>query len=118
LFVFNARNAKKISEDYLNKLLVDHIIAEDGLQLLFLTYNTRDLRNRNIIVWRPIYLMNENGKVDFQIREHKLRWFRLSNLRKLLVQNGFNMLELYSAPTKEDFNENDNTTMWFVTVTK
>jgi SAM-dependent methyltransferase len=118
LFVFNARNAKKISEDCLNKLLLNHVIAEDSLQLLFLTYNTRNPENRNIIVWRPIYLMNENGKVDFQIKEHRLRWFRISTLKRLLTQNKFEVLGLYSAPTKEKFDENEDATMWFVTTTK
>jgi ubiquinone/menaquinone biosynthesis C-methylase UbiE len=75
LFIFDARNAKKISEDHLNKLLVHDVLTEDKLQMLFLNYNIRDLRNRNVIVWKPLYLMNENGKLDLQIREHKLRWF-------------------------------------------
>jgi 2-polyprenyl-3-methyl-5-hydroxy-6-metoxy-1,4-benzoquinol methylase len=114
LFIFDVRNAKKISEDYLNRLLLDHIITEDKLQLLLLTYNTRDLRNRNIIVWRPICLMNENGKVDLQIREHKLRWFQLSALKKLLIENQFELLAQYSGPTREEFKEDEHTTAWFI----
>jgi ubiquinone/menaquinone biosynthesis C-methylase UbiE len=118
LFVFDARNARKIGEEYLNKLLLEHIVTEDRLQLLFLGYNTRHPRSRSIIVWRPICLMNENGKVDLQIREHKLRWFRFSSLKKLLSENGFEAVGHYSGPTKEEFNEDNHSTMWFVTVTK
>ncbi len=79
LFVFDARNAKAISEDQLNRLLVNHVATEGGLQLLVLAYNTRDVRDPNVIVWRPIFLVNEKGKVDLQIREHKLRWFEPQN---------------------------------------
>jgi SAM-dependent methyltransferase len=118
LLVFDARNAKKIGEEYLNKLLVEHVITESRLQLLMLACNTRDPRNRNIIVWRPIYLMNENGKLDFQMRERKLRWFLSSTLKKLLAQNHFKLLRCYSGPFKERFDENENATMWLVSVAK
>ena len=45
LFVFDARNARKISEDHLNKLQADHIVTEKNLQLLVSAYNTRDVRD-------------------------------------------------------------------------
>ncbi len=50
LLVFDARNAEKISEDYLNKLTVEHMVAEPELQLLLLAYSSRDRRDRNTIV--------------------------------------------------------------------
>jgi ubiquinone/menaquinone biosynthesis C-methylase UbiE len=118
LLVFDARNAEKISEDYLNKLTVEHTITEDDLQLLLLAYSTRDLRDRNTIVWRPIYLMNENGKVDFQIREHKLRWFQPSTLKKLLTENGFEIIGQYAGPNKDVLEECKRATMWFLTAVK
>jgi len=118
LFIFDARNAKKISEDHLNKLLVHDALNEDKLQMLFLNYNIRDPRNRNVIIWKPIYLVNEDGKVDLQIREHKLRWFQSARLRKLLTDNRFRIIEQYSSPNKEAFNEDEHTTIWFVTVAK
>lgn len=118
LLVFDAKNAMKISEDYLNKLLVDDILNEEKLQLLLLNYNTRDARNRNIIVWKPIYLMNENGRVDLQIREHKLRWFELGKLTKLLTTNRFRIIKEYSSPAKEAFNEMEHATIWLVTRAK
>lgn len=118
LFIFDARNAKKISEDHLNKLLVHDILKEDDLQLLSLNYNTRDPRNGSIIIWKPIYLINENGKVDLQIREHKLRWFDLKKLRKLLTDNRFRIINEYSSPTKEGFSEDEHATIWLVTIAK
>ena len=118
LFVFNARNAKKINEEYLNKLLLDHIVNEEKLQLLMLAHNTRDSQDANIIVWNPIYLMKENDKVNLQIREHRLRWFKFSTLKRIVTENGFEIIATYSGPTKEKFNENEHTDMWFVTIAK
>lgn len=118
LFIFNARNARKISEDHLNKLLLDHMIMEEKLQLLLLFYNTRHPRNRSVIIWRPIYLMKEGDKVDLQMREHKLRWFHFSRLKKMLIENGFKVTAIYSGTTKEEFKEDKHTEMWFVTITK
>jgi len=115
IFVFNAKNAKKIREEYLDKLVLDHMINEEKLQVLILGYNTRDLENPNIIVWRPIYLIKEKGEVDFQIREHKLRRFEFSRLEKMLTESGFKILAIYSSPQKEKFLEDEHNDMWFVT---
>jgi len=86
LFVFSARNAKKINEEYLNKLRLDHMLNEEKLQLLMLGHNIRDSQDPNTIVWNPIYLIKENNKVDLQIREHKLRWFEFSTLKKIITK--------------------------------
>jgi len=118
LFIFNARNAKKINEEYLNKIRLEHMLVEEKLQLLVLAYNTRHSRNRNVIVWRPIYLMKENDKVDLQIREHKIRWIYFSMLKKVLTKNNFNIVSTYSGNTKEKFDEDEHTNMWFVTTAK
>jgi SAM-dependent methyltransferase len=118
LFIFSARNAKKINEEYLNKLRLDHMVNEEKLQLLILSHNMRDSQSPNIIVWNPIFLMKENKKVDLQIREHKLRWFEFSTLTKIVAENGFKVIATYSGPTKEKFNENEHTDMWFVTTAK
>ncbi len=115
LFVFSARNTKKINEEYLNKLRLDHMLNEEKLQLLILAHNIRDSQNPNIIVWNPIYLMKQNNKVDLQIREHKLRWFEFSTLKKIMTENGFKIIATYSGPMKEKFKEDEHTDMWFVT---
>jgi len=118
LFIFNARNAGKIDEDRLNRLILDHTIVDERLQLLLLFYNTRHTQNRNVIVWRPIYLINKGGKADFQIREHKLRWFQFLKLKRMLIEHGFKVVATYSGPTKEEFKEHKHTEMWFVTIAK
>jgi ubiquinone/menaquinone biosynthesis C-methylase UbiE len=115
LFVFGARNAKMINEDYLNKILLDHTLVEKGLQLLVLVYNTRHQRKHDVIVWRPIFLMKENDKVDFQIREHKLRWIQFATLKNMLAKNHFTIMSTYSGNAKEKFDEDKHTNMWFVT---
>ena len=114
LFICDARNAKKISEDHLNKLTVEHVINEKKNQLLVLAYSTRSKEDRNVIAWRPIFLMNDNGKIDFQIREHKFKWADFSNWRKLLIANGFELLSTQSGPTEEEFDEERHEAMWFV----
>jgi ubiquinone/menaquinone biosynthesis C-methylase UbiE len=118
LFVFGARNAKMINEDYLNRIRLDRTLVEKRLQLLVLVYNTRHSQNRNVIVWRPIFLMKENDKVDFQIREHKLRWIHFSVLKKMLTKNSFSIVSTYSGNTKEKFDEDEHANMWFVTTAK
>jgi hypothetical protein len=64
IHIFNARNAKKIREEMLDKLFLDHILTEENFQAIILTYNSRDPENPNIIIWRPIYLIKENQKLD------------------------------------------------------
>ena len=115
LFVFSARNAKKINEEYLNKLRLDHMLNEEKLQLLMLGHNIRDSQDPNTIVWNPIYIIKENSKVDLQIREHKLRWFEFSTLKKIITENDFKIIATYSGPMKEKFKEDEHTDMWFVT---
>ena len=118
LLVFSARKAKKINEEYLNKLRLDHIVSEEKLQLVILSYNSRDQQDPNVMVWRPIYLINENDKVDLQLREHKLRWFDFSDLKTMITKNGFKIRATYSGPVREIFREDEHTDMWFVTTAK
>lgn len=117
LFVFNARNARKIDEAYLNNLRLGHLVNDDQIQIIVLEHNTRDPRDPNTIVWRPIFLVKENGQVDLQIREHKLHWFRFQELEKLLLENGFQLVSTYSGPLKDTFNEDLHVDMWFVATT-
>ena len=118
LFIFSTRNAKMIREEYLNTIRLDHTLVEERLQLLILVYNTRDPRNRNVIVWRPIFLLKENDKVDFQMREHRLRWIYFSVLKKLLAKDNFKIVSTYSGNMKERFDEDEHANMWFVTTAK
>jgi len=118
LFIFGARNAKMIKEEYLNTIRLDHTLVEERLQLLVLVYNTRDPRNRSVIVWRPIFLMKENDRVDFQIREHRLRWNYYSTLKKMLAEHNFKIVSAYSGNTKEKFDVDKHANMWFVATAK
>lgn len=94
------------------------MIMEEKLQLLLLFYNTRHSRNRNIMIWRPIYLIKEGDKVDFQMREHKLRWYQFSRLKKMLTENSFKVVATYSGTKKEEFREDEHAEMVFVTIAK
>jgi len=114
LFVFSARNAAKINNEYLNRLLLDHVLDEGKMQIVVLAQNCRDLKDPNTIVWRPIYLMKKSGKVDLQMREHRLRWFEFSTLKRLLIGNGFKIKAVYSGPSREKFDEQTHSEMWFI----
>lgn len=117
LFVCNVRNARKINEAYLNKLIFEHKVTEGKLQLLILAYNTRDTKDPNMIIWRPIFFVNSNGEIDFQMREHKLKWFFFSTWKKLLAECGFKLIASHSGPSKTKFNEKEHETMWLVAKT-
>jgi SAM-dependent methyltransferase len=118
LFIFNARNARKIDESRLNHLFLDHLVSDNEMQIVILGQNERDLKDLNTIIWRPIFLVKKNKRVDLQIREHKLHWFKFQELKKILQKYGFRLVSTYSGPLQEPFNEESHTDMWFVTTTK
>jgi SAM-dependent methyltransferase len=118
LFVLSARNAAKIDDEHLNKLRLDHMISEEKMQLAILAQNSRDLQDPNTIVWRPIYLVKEKGKVDLQAKEHRLRWFEFPKLRKLLIEEGFRINAVYAGPSREKFHEEKHPEMWFIATAK
>jgi hypothetical protein len=118
VFVFNARNAKKINESYLDNLILDHLVNDSVLQIAVLNFNVRNAEDPNTIIWRPIFLVKESNKVDFQIREHRLHWFEFHEMEKMLSKTGFRVMSTYSGPSKEAFDEILHADMWFVTQSK
>jgi ubiquinone/menaquinone biosynthesis C-methylase UbiE len=118
LFVFNAKNARKINETCLNDLRLGHLLNNHGMQVVMLEHNVRDPTDPNTIVWRPIFLVKENNRVDLQIREHKLHWFLFQELKRLLLESGFRLESTHSGPLAETFNEELHEHMWFVATVK
>jgi hypothetical protein len=114
LLVLSAMNAAKINDEYLNRLLLDHVINEERIQVVAFAQNIRDDKDANTIIWKPIYLIKQGGKVDFQVREHRLRWFEFSALKEILTKQGFKIEKVLSGPLSERFNEQLHTRMWFV----
>jgi len=114
LFVFNANNALKINDELLNRLVLDHVLLEDKMQLAILAQNRRDPNDSNTIVWTSLYLTKIGDKVDFQAREHRLRWFEFKSLKKQLLKTGFEIEAVYSGPSKQSFDELVHAEMWFV----
>jgi hypothetical protein len=110
----SARNAAKINEERLNRLLLDHLVNERKIQIAIFAQNNRDRKDANTIIWRPLYLTKQNGKVDFRVREHRLRWFQVSALKKLLMKNDFDIDTVLSGPSRDRFEEQKHTDMWFV----
>jgi SAM-dependent methyltransferase len=118
LFVFNARNAAKISDDRLNRLGLDHLVLEERMQMAVLAQNRRDSEDPNTILWTPLYLTRIGNKVDFQVREHRLRWFEFKPLKNLLVREGFEIEAVYAGPSRKSFDEHVHPEMWFVATRK
>jgi ubiquinone/menaquinone biosynthesis C-methylase UbiE len=118
LLIFNARNAKKIDESRLNHLLLDHLVNDNDIQIVILGQNQRDPKDPNTIIWRPIFLVKKNKRVDLQTREHKLHWFTFQELKKLLQKCDFRLVSTYSGPSRESFNEDLHADMWYVATTK
>jgi SAM-dependent methyltransferase len=118
LFVFNVNNAVKINDERLNRLVLEHLLIEDKVQLAVLAQNRRDIDDPNTIVWTPLYFMRIGDRVDFQAREHRLHWFRFKSLKNLLVKAGFEIEAVYSGPSKESFDEHVHPEMWFVATCK
>jgi hypothetical protein len=48
LFVFNARNSRKINEKLLNCLRVRHLQGDDKTQIMVMEYNVRDSSDPNV----------------------------------------------------------------------
>jgi SAM-dependent methyltransferase len=114
LLVLSAMNAAKINDEYLNRLLLDHVINEEKIQVAAFAQNIRDDKDPNTIIWKPIYLIKQGGKLDLQMREHSLRWFKFSDLKEILTKQGFKIEKVLSGPLSERFNEKLHTQMWFV----
>jgi len=114
LLVFNVNNAAKINDQWLNRFVLDHLVHEEGMQVAVLAQNRRDIDDANTIIWTPLYLTRIDNKVDFQVREHRLRWFEFKPLEKLLMKMGFEIEAVYSGPLKERFEEHVHLQMWFV----
>jgi SAM-dependent methyltransferase len=118
LFIFNARNSQQINEAYLNNLRLRHWVRDGETQIVVLEHNLRDQSDPNTIVWRSIFLVKERDRVDFETREHRLRWFRFQEMSRLLKENGFRMVSTYSGPLGEKFRQDLHADMWFVTITR
>ena len=93
VFIFCLRNAKKIREDLINQLRIDSNINEPNLQLALLSHTHRDPQDPDILVWNSLWLINNHGKMDFQVRTHPLRWFRYTSLKAVLETYGFIILQ-------------------------
>jgi hypothetical protein len=62
--------------------------------------------------------VKEKGRVNLQVREHRLRWFEFPKLRKLLIDEGFRINAVYAGPSREKFHEEKHLEMWFIATAK
>jgi len=92
IFIFCVRNAEHLRDDWMRQIKMDALINEPNLQLALLCFNFRDNKNPDILIWNAIWLIKDQGKIDFQVRTHPLRWFRYDPLKRMLEAHGFVLL--------------------------
>jgi len=115
VFVFRVNNAKQIREDRLRRLGINKTVNESDLQLALLDCNLRDNENEDILIWNAIWLINDHGKIDFQVRTHSLRFFRYNHLKKILQTHGFRIISAYGDATKrEPFDEDRHVSIFMI----
>ena len=115
LCIFSVRNAKMLRDAMINRLLVDKLVHEPNFSLALLGYAYKDRANPDTLVWNAIYLINDHGKVDFQVRTRYQRRFRYEELTKLLKSNDFTVVHIYGDTYGlKEFNADEHRTMLFI----
>ncbi len=116
MFIFCVRNAKQLRDDLIRQLRLDTILNEPELQLALLCYNFRDQANPDILVWNTLWLINERGNTNFQVRTHPLRWFRYDELKTILESYGYAIIHTYGDTLgQEEFDINRHDTIFMTT---
>ena len=115
LCIFSVRNAKMLKDAMIDRLLVDKLVHEPSFSLALLGYAHRDRDNPDTLVWNAIYLINDHGKVDFQVRTRYQRRFRHKELTKILESNNFTGVQIYGDTYGlKEFDEDEHRTMLFI----
>lgn len=115
VLIFCVRNAKYLRDDLIRQLRLDTVINEPDLQLALICYNSRDASNPDVLVWNSLWLINEQGRIDFQVRTHHLRWFRYDSLKTILEEHGFSILQTYGDTLgREQFDSSRHDTIYMV----
>ena len=115
IFIFCVRNAEQLRDDMMRQVRMDTIVNEPDLQLALLCHNFRDAANPDILVWNSLWLINEDGKIDFQVRTHPLRWFRYDDLKTILESYGYSLIKTYGDTLgREEFDRNRHDTILMI----
>jgi len=61
-------------------------VIEDNFTLARIHTSTAE---GDVFPYRPLFLINDNGRIDFQIDEHRLSIFRLRDVLEMLDEHGF-----------------------------
>lgn len=115
LLIFLVRNAKHLRDDLMRQVRMETLLNEPGPQLALLCYNYRDDSNPDVLVWNALWLINDHGKTDFQVRTHRLRWFRYGHLKQSLEDHNISVISTYGdALGQEGFQEDVHDSMLMV----
>ena len=115
LCILSVRNAKMLRESMMNRLLPDKIVHESDFSLAVFGHTYRDKDNPDTLVWNAIYLVNDHGKVDFQVRTRHQRRFRYAELTSHIAAAPFEIIQVYGdTHGLQEFNEDQHRDMLFV----
>jgi len=115
IFIFNAKNAKRIDESLLNKLRPGEYVNVEDLRIMSLDFVSRDKENPNVLIWEPIWFIKEGSTVDFIRRKIKLRWFYKDEIMSFIKKHNFRVIEvLGDSLTGDTFDETIHSEMYFV----
>lgn len=117
VLAFCVRNAAQLRDDLIRQLRLDETVNEPNLQLAVLGYNYRDESNPDVLVWNSVWLINEDAKIDFQVRRHLLRFYRHDLLMEHLEGNGFSVVSVFGDTFGgEEFDSNRHDIMLVVCI--
>lgn len=115
LCIFSVRNAKMLRDSMMNRLLPDKIVHEPDFSLALFGHTYRSKDNPDTLVWNAIYLVNDHGKVDFQVRTRHQRRFQHAELTSHLAASTFEIVRVYGDTYGlQEFNEDQHRDMLFV----
>ena len=115
LFILWVSNAKHLRDDRMRQVKMDNMISKPELQLVQLCCNFRDDKYEDVLIWNSIWMINDQGRVDFQVRTHPLRWFRYNSLTEMLRNKGFAVLKVYGdALGHEHFDDDKHDTIFMI----
>ena len=115
LCIFSVRNAKMSRESMMNRLLPDVMVHEKDFSLALFGHTYRDKDNPNTLVWNAIYLVNDHGKVDFQVRTRHQRRFQYAEMTSHLAASSLETVRVYGDTYGlQEFKEDQHRDMIFV----
>lgn len=99
LFAFDVENADGIKRAQLGHLFSDYVVPDR--KGLLVRFNHSRLEGDSILDWQAIYLLQKGGKLEMLQDRVRLRFFHVAELKRLLHETSFKVLEVSDGPSRE-----------------